>query len=482
MRRNFKNAVLIIFMLIGIGLRAEVLKLDLERARSIALENNPSVKMAREGVRKAQTQVTEARAGFMPQLNAFSSLQHAWDLQENKIPNFLKPSLAPTYQQVGNALKSVGQKIDDQELINQGQGMINSVDMMPDYLQMAFGLENVLTYGVQVQQPLYTGGSIWNGYKISKIGVDVAESQLQNSRQQVLKQVTSSYYSTLFAKSAVKVSKESVESARENLEQVKKFYNQGKASKLDLLRAKVQLANFKPNLVSAKNRLELSISQLIHALGLDKDTEFIFTDSLRYRHSQYLDKSLEELTQLALRNRPEINMVENQKEIAQKQLSMARGARLPSLNLSTSYQYQGMRNDLEFTGDDFNKSFNTSVSLSIPLFNGFKKNSRVEQAKVKIDEINHQKHSTTDGIRLEVKSSYFSMKEAEEKVNTQKVTIEQAEEALRLAKLMYSEGGSTQLDVLNANLSLKQAKMNYHQSLLEYNLALADLKKAINEL
>ncbi|HMA62398.1 MAG TPA: TolC family protein [bacterium] len=481
MSRKLKTLFLILPLLWG-QISAKVVELDLEKARSIALENNPSIKLAREGVRKARAQSVEARSGFMPQVNAFSSLQHAWDLQENKIPNFLKPSLAPTYQQVGGALKTIGQKFDDQELINQGQGMINSVDMMPDYLQMAFGLENVMTYGVQLQQPLFTGGSIWNGYKISKLGIDIAQSQLENSRQKILKQVTSSYYSTLFAKSAVKVSKEAVESARENLDQVQSFYDQGKASKLDLLRAKVQLANFKPNLVSAKNRLELSISQLITTLGLQSETQFVFKDSLDYQRSPYLDKSLQELTQIAIQNRPELNMLETQNKIAERQLTMARGARLPSLSLSTSYQYQGMRNDLNFNSDDFNKSFNTSVSLSIPLFNGFKKTSKVEQAKVQVNETEHQRTSTIDGIKLEVKNAYLSMKEAQEKVTTQRVTITQAEEALRLAKLMYSEGASTQLDVLNANLSLKQAKMNYQQSLLEYNVALAELKKAINQL
>lgn len=482
MKNNYRLVILFLSLIFTSFMNAEVMDLDLDKAKQIALDNSPSIQIAREGVKEAKAKVIESRAGFMPQINAFSSLQHAWDLQENKIPNFLKPSLAPTYRQVGGALKTVGEKIDDQELIQEGQGMINSVDMMPDYLQMAFGLENVLTYGVQLQQPLFSGGSIWNGYKISKLGVDIAEAQLENSRQSLLQQVTSNYYSTLFAKSAVDVSREAVESAQENLEQVQKFYDQGKASKLDLLRAEVQLANFKPNLVSAKNRLEMSISQLTTTLGLDNDVDYVFTDSLSYRHSPYLDKSLQDLISLAIKNRPEMNIIRNQKEITHKQLSMVRGSRLPSLNLSTSYQYQGMRNDLDFNSDDFNKSFNTTVSLSLPLFNGFKKHSQVQQAKVQLNETREQKSSTTDRIRLEVKNAYLSMEEAREKVNTQEVTIDQAQEALRLAKLMYAEGASTQLDVLNANLSLNQAKMNYRQSLLEYNLALADLKKAINEL
>ncbi|MCF7885177.1 MAG: TolC family protein [Candidatus Marinimicrobia bacterium] len=482
MRVKLSFILLLIFGVFMTQMSAEVIELDLEKARSMALQNNPTVKLAREGVKKAKAQVTEARSGFMPQINAFSNLQHSWDLQENKIPNFLKSSLAPTYTQVGGALKTVGQKIDDQELIQEGQGMINSVDMMPDYLQMAFGLENVFSYGVQLQQPLFTGGSLLNSYKISKISVDIAEAELENSRQSLIKRVTSNYYNTLFAKSAVSVSKAAVKSARENLEQVQKFYDQEKASKLDLLRAEVQLANLKPNLLSAKNRLEMSISQLTTTLGLDEEMEFVFKDSLKYKQSPYLDKSLKELIELATRNRPEMNIIENRKDIVSKQLAMARGSRLPSLNLSTSYQYQGMRNDFDFNSDDFNKSFSTSLSLSIPLFNGFKKHSQVQQAKVQLNQTREQKSSTLDGIKLEVKNAYLSMQEAEEKVSTQELTIKQAKEALRLAKLMYAEGASTQLDVLNANLSLKQARMNYQQSLLEYNLALADLKKAINEL
>ena len=69
----------------------------------------------------------------------------------------------------------------------------------------------------------------------------------------------------------------------------------------------------------------------------------------------------------------------------------------------------------------------------------------------------------------------------EKKVETQEKTIEQAKEALRLATLMYKEGAATQLDVLNSNLSLKTARMNYQQSLLEFNNAISKLTKAINK-
>src|SRR6056297_426474 len=87
-----KRIGIIYFLLLFLGLAsAETLVLDLETAKEIALENNPTIKIAEKGVRRAQAQITEARGGLLPSVSAFSSLDHAWDLQKNVIPNFLKP-------------------------------------------------------------------------------------------------------------------------------------------------------------------------------------------------------------------------------------------------------------------------------------------------------------------------------------------------------------------------------------------------------
>jgi len=175
-------------------------------------------------------------------------------------------------------------------------------------------------------------------------------------------------------------------------------------------------------------------------------------------------------------------MLEDRKKLAEKQVNLAKAKYSPSLVFGTAYQYQAFRDDFDFTTDDLVKSFNSSISLSIPIFSGFATKAKVQQAKIAVKEVDYQAESAIDGIKLEVKAAYFKMKEANENVQTQEKTIEQAKEALRLAELMYSEGASTQLDVLNANVALNQAKMNYQKSLYEYNVALANLKKAINQL
>jgi outer membrane protein TolC len=175
-------------------------------------------------------------------------------------------------------------------------------------------------------------------------------------------------------------------------------------------------------------------------------------------------------------------MLAEQNKITKRQLNLARSSYMPAVIFGTNYQYQGQRDDLNFTSDDFYKSFNSSLSISLPLFGGLKNSAKLQQAKIGVKEGQLREESLRNGIKLEVKNAFFTLQESEEKVTTQQKTIEQAEEAFRLANLLYSEGASTQLDVLNASLAVNQSKMNYQQSLFEYNVAIANLKKAINRL
>ena len=461
--RNIKRYSALIVCLFTVSVTAEVINLDLKTAKEIALNNNPTIKIARAGVQKSIQQVAEARSGMLPALNAFTSLSHAWDLQENRIPNFLKEP----FDMLNYNLYSAN--------------LIPSFEEQPEYLTMAFGLENSLIAGIDLQQPVFVGGTIRNGYKISKLGLNITKAQLKSTEMNVLTDLTSVYYTVLFTKSTIHVSEEALQSAQENLDQVTKFYDAGKSSKFDVLRAEVQVANIAPQVASAKNGFRLAESQLRMIMGTDESVEFNYTEELELIHSDLVDKTVEELIEIALKARPEVSIMNDQEEITEKQIAMAKGAFMPAVIVGTSYQYQGQKDGLAFQGNDFNKSISTSLSISVPLFTGMKNSAKLQQSKIALKEVKHQTESLESGIILEVKAAYFAIQEALEKVQTQQKTIDQAREAQRLAHLMYSEGSSTQLDVLNADLAVQTAQMNYSQSLLEYNIALSKLKKAINQ-
>ena len=97
-------------------------------------------------------------------------------------------------------------------------------------------------------------------------------------------------------------------------------------------------------------------------------------------------------------------------------------------------------------------------------------------------ETDYQIDALYNAVKLEVETAFLAIDEKEQAVITQSKIINQAEEALRLARLRYAEGLSTQLDVMNTEGALNQSRMNYSQSLFDYNIAIAKLKKALNEL
>lgn len=440
-QKIFLSVLLLLFFSIN-SLVAQTLELDINKAQKIALENNIQYKLAKEALSKAKAQVTEARGGMLPSLSAFSQYQRAWDL--------------PT--------------------------VIFDDPFSAGKIEFKMGTEHSLVYGLSFQQPIFLGGAIWNSYKMAKHGYTITEASLESTRQSVLLQSTSAYYGLLFSKSVVRVMEQAYETAQENLDQVNKIRSVGQASDFDVLRAEVQLANLKPTLTSAKNNSTLAESQLSMILGLDNNPKIITLDSLTFAPHDFSGLTVEDLNSRALQNRPDIKIMDEQKRIMQRQVTLARSAILPSLVFGTNYQFQGQRDDLDFTGDDFFKAFNSSISLSVPLFTGFQKTANIQQAKAGVREAGYQIDALYQAVNLEIETAYLAITEKEQSVATQSKIIDQAKEALRLARLRYAEGLSTQLDLMYAEGALNQARMNYQQSLFDYNIAIAQLKKALNEL
>ncbi|RMF06605.1 MAG: TolC family protein [Candidatus Neomarinimicrobiota bacterium] len=423
-------------------LGAQTLEVDLATVRQLALENNPQMKLAEKSREKAQAQVKEARAALLPKVSAFSRYQRAWEL-----PTIFFDNPA-------------------------GPGKIS----------FKMGSYHTLVSGVNIKQPLFVGGAVWTGYQMNKLNAQLVDLQSQATKENILMDAISAYWGYLFARSTVQVMEAALKTAQENLNQVKEFQAAGKSSDFDVLRAEVQVATYQPQVISARNNARLAESRLKMVMGLDETVTLVPRDSLVYRPNDWSGYSVDDLFRMAVENRPEAQQIDLQKSLAKKQLVLARSSLAPALQFATDYQYQGERDNSQFTKDDFFKSFNSSLSLSIPLFNGGEAHSKIQQAKIGIREVEDQEEAFLQGIRMEIESAYYTMKEAEEKVTAQEKLVEQAQEAFRLAKLRYAEGASTQLEVMNAELALDQARMTYQQSLLEYNLALSGLEKAVNQL
>jgi len=433
----------------------EAMRLTLGGSVEMALKKNPDVQIAQKEWRKSKAGVWEAWSALMPVVDGNVSLQHAWSVQKNTIPNFIKSMVGPTFP---------------------------GYNEMPDFVKLSFGMENTLRYGVMLTQPLFLGGAGVAGVEMANAASAAAHHQYEGKRQSLIHQTAGAFYGCLLAKRLVKVQSEALAQANANLAIVKSRYEAGSASGFDKMRAEVEVANLKPEVIVAENNYRSALTGLRMVLGLPKTQSIEVVGVLAFQSDNYADIGLNALQEKALGLRPEVSMMHAQKQMASKGVSLARSAFLPKLFFQTEYSYLGMKDDYDFKQDDMSKGFTSALSLQIPLFNGLKNSKQYQKARLDYKIANDSERQLINGINAEVEIGFNAFGEARAKYGAAKESIDLAEEALRLANLLYEEGASTQLDVLSSQLALTRARLNYASALFDYQVARYNLRRVTGQL
>lgn len=468
MRQMLKYCMFTFLMILLSELYAQdKLILTVEGSVELAMKNNPGYQMAKKELSKAKASVTEAYSVILPQINANASLQHAYEIQQNTIPNFMKFMLTPQPGVLPPDLEAIFRTY---------------TDAMPDYVQLSFGLENMALYGANLTQPLFLGGAGYYGIRIAQSAKRAAEQNLEMVRQDLLFTTTSSFYGCLVARELVVVQEEALRQSEENLETVVKKYEAGSASKFDKMRAEVNVANTKPGAISARNSYKTALTRLKVVLGLPMETVIEVQGDMVYEEDMFVSKTLDDFQQIAAKNRPELLALSEQKNIVHKTIGIAKSAFLPKAFFQVDYSFLAMRNDYKFRQDDFSKGFTSAVGVQIPLFTGLKNNRQYHKAKIDYKIMLDTEKQITDGIAAEVEAVYNTFLEAKEKYQSANENVQLAEETYRLATMMYEEGTNTQLDVFTAQLGLTSSRLNYLSSLYEYQLARYAIRKVTGNL
>jgi outer membrane protein len=427
--------VLLVFSSIKFSFPQETLTLTLEESIRLALAQNPNYLASEEKVETARAQVREAAASFFPSLNAQGLQTLDEKLFVLEFPSFI-PGQPP-------------QRI--------------SIDFTKDY-----------QFSLSLTLPIFTSGRLTSGFKQARSNFFSIEEGARQSKQMTIFNTKQAFYSCLLAKNFVNVAEEAVEVAEKHFKNVKSLYEVGMASKFDLLRSEVQVANLKPQLIRARNSLKIAELALKTLLGLDLSLPVEIKGELAF---EPFEPDLEESISKALFNRPEVSQLRYQKEMAGEMLTMARASSLPTVALSGNYNFWA--DNFNFQKGNWQSYYTINLAFSIPIFNGFVTSARVGQSKAMIKELELVDKGLQDMIKFEVRQAILKLKEAHESLLSQEKNVEQAQESLRIAELNFTEGMATTLDVSSAQAALSQAKTNYSQALYDYVISRAQLDKAM---
>lgn len=420
-RSKLISSIIICFCFMTQAVWGAPLELTLTDSIRLALQNNYTIKMALADRQAAYGKIAENQAGALPTL----SYAHT---EARLLP-------APTDTKPNPTVKD--------------------------------NFDNKLT----LSYPLYTGGRVEGLVSQAKLGLTVADLNVIKTRQQVKLDATTSYFNVLQTGNLVALNQESVDRLAAHLKNVETQYNAGTVGNPDVLRSEVELADAKQSLIKAQNNYDVALATLNNVLALPLKTSILIKDNLQYQpytHSQ------DDCLSFALANRPEAVQTEKNIAIAKEGINIAHSGKMPTVNLNGSEDWY----DTSFPGDK-NNNWSVNLVLGFNIFDSGLTNAKMIQAEANLQKSYDQQRQTMDAIQLELQQAYLGLREAEKRIETSQVAVTKAEDDYKISLVRYSAGVGTNLDVLDSQVALTQAKTNYVQALYDYNTSNAKLDKAM---
>jgi len=341
------------------------------------------------------------------------------------------------------------------------------------------GSQEEYTLISKVTQPVFTGFSLLNQYKIAKLGLDAAKINEKLKRLEIIFEAKKMFFSLLKAQKFLKISQDTVTQITAQKEVAKNFYEVGMTPLNDLLQAKVELANARQELISAQNNLEITKSNFNVLLRRPINESVELEDVLSYTTFGH---DIDYCFKMANKNRLELKIADLEIEIAEKEVKLAQKDYYPSINLEGSYFKRGTEWDVD--GGDYiydPEGWSITAVASWDFWEWGRSIYEVKEKQSRLSQAQYQKTEILDNIRIEVKQAYLNTLESEKNITTVKKAIEQAKENFRINKERYKEQIATSTDVLDAQTLLSRTMTNYYKALYDFKIAKASIYKAMGQ-
>ncbi|MDE3066967.1 MAG: TolC family protein [Verrucomicrobiota bacterium] len=336
--------------------------------------------------------------------------------------------------------------------------------------------------GFQLVQTIYSGGKLVAAIRAARLTKEQALAQFQTTLADTLLSVRVAYYDVLLAQQQITVHEASVKLLQRELDDQQRRYNAGTVPHFNVLRAEVALANERPALIQARNNYRIAKNNLSNLLGYNLPRDI--WEDIPLQLSDKLDAppfrvDLPSAIQQALSDRTELVALRRAEALQRLAVVNARAGYKPTVQLFAGYSWFNSQFS-EDLGHDVN-GWNAGGQLTWDIFDGMLTRGKVMQAKALYEKSQTDVADESRQIELQVRTAYSDFVEAREVLDSQKAVQAEAEEALREARARAEAGTGTQLDVLDAETSLTQARTTNAQALHDYDVAVARLQRAIGE-
>jgi HAE1 family hydrophobic/amphiphilic exporter-1 len=254
------------------------------------------------------------------------------------------------------------------------------------------------------------------------------------------------------------------------------MYEQGAASRFDMLQSGVQVSLLEPDVVKAANEIDSIKADLNKLLARKVDSVIQTKEQLVYNFIQINEN---EFLQKAYLERPEIKLKSLGVYIDQWAIEMAKAGYRPQVDLAGNLTYTS--NNLKTIFNNQQRNWSAGIAVNIPIFEGFSTKAKVDAAKAQYAQARISKDNLVDQVAVDIRKACLDLKQAEAIIRSQRDNVGQAKEALRIAEVSYANGVAINLDVFDAQVSLAQIQKNLAAGIYDYLMAQAYLDRSIGE-
>jgi len=337
------------------------------------------------------------------------------------------------------------------------------------------GTDNTLTATLSLSQNIFAGG-IFIGAQAAEIYAKIADHIVDATELELKYQVKAAYFGVMVTNEVLEVASANLSQAEDNLKNTQIKYDAGLVPEYDLVRAKVAVQTAKPELEQAKNSNQITRDVLRNIMGLSYNVEVEVSDSLNYK-----DLTIDEfelVVEKMFRFNPVVKQLEQTINLREKAVGVYQSEFLPSLRAYGAWNVESQENDERSIGSwRFNNSINLGLELSVPIFNGWSSKSRVTQAELEVKIARENLKKTKEGLATQLRETTLKIANQKEKLKAYTEAVSQAELAHSLANIRYTAGVGTQLEVIDAQVGVTRAKYNYLNGVYEYYLLIANHEK-----
>lgn len=399
----------------------DTIHLTLDQAIKVAMDQNPTIVVDSMEVQKTNYAQKENLGNLYPSLNLVGSYSHTIEKQK---------------------MQMMGKEFE-------------------------VGSSENWAFGFQAGMPLINA-PLWASLKLTEESINAKRESARQTKINMVSTITEAYYQLLNAKDSYKVLKESYSTANENLRITRKRFEQGMTSEYDTIQTSVQVKQIEPNMISAKNGIDLATLQLKILMGMPDQYPITVDGSLEdYEKTMFDDVKLSDID-TTLSDNSTVRQLEVNTRLLEKQLKMTKMQWYPTLSLSFMYEWMAMSDDLKMADYTWNPYSTVGITLNFPIFQGGKRYYKQKEDEVAYNEMKFTMDDTKRQLKLGLQANINSLRVAIQTIDATKAAVKSAEKGLEISKKRYEVGAGTTLELTNAQTSVTQAKLSYLQAIYNY--------------